>query len=78
VDRERAVLLREDRYAKSGVLLKTTEVKEVKEHEGRWIAHHVIFRDILKGGEGTEFLLEFIDFDVEIPSHLFTKASLRK
>jgi outer membrane lipoprotein-sorting protein len=78
VDREWSVLLREERYAKSGTLLKTTEVKEVKEVEGRWVAHHVIFRDILKGGEGTEFLLQTIDFDVDIPDHVFSKAALRR
>ena len=78
VDQERSVLLREERYAKSGTLLKTTEVKEVKEVDGRYIAHHVIFRDILKGGDGTEFQLETIDFNVEIPSHVFTKAALRR
>jgi len=78
VDREWSVLLREERFAKSGTLLKTTEVREVRQVQGRWIAHHVVFRDILKDGKGTEFMLETIDFDVEIPSHLFTKASLRK
>jgi hypothetical protein len=78
VDRDRSVLLREERYAKSGALLKTTDVKEVKEVDGRYIAHHVIFRDILKGGDGTEFQLETIDFDVDIPSHVFTKAALRR
>jgi len=78
VDQEWSVLLREERFAKSGTLLKTTEVKEVRQVQDRWVAHHVVFRDILKGGMGTEFLLEAIDFDVEIPPHLFTKASLRK
>jgi outer membrane lipoprotein-sorting protein len=78
VDRERSVLLREERFAKSGTLLKTTEVREVKQVQGRWIANHVVFRDILKDGQGTEFLLEAIDFDVKIPAHIFSKASLRK
>ena len=61
------MLLREERFAKSGTLLKTTEVREVREVDGRWIANHVVFRDILKEGEGTEFLLEDIAFDVDIP-----------
>jgi len=78
VDQERAVILREERFAKSGTLLKTTEVREIREVDGRWIAHHVVFRDILKEGGGTEFVLEEIEFDVDIPPHLFSKASLRK
>ena len=78
VDQEHAVILREERFAKSGTLLKTTVVREVREVDGRWIANHVVFRDILKEGEGTEFLLEDIAFDVDIPQHLFSKAALRK
>lgn len=78
VDRDRGVLLREERFAKSGTLLKTTEVREVRQVQERWIASRVVFRDILKEGEGTEFVLDSIDFDVEIPGHMFSKASLRK
>jgi outer membrane lipoprotein-sorting protein len=78
VDQERAVLLREERYAKSGMLLKTTEVREVREIEGHWVAAHIVFRDALRDGEGTEFILENLTFDAEIPAHVFSKASLRK
>jgi outer membrane lipoprotein-sorting protein len=78
VDRERLVLLREERHAKSGRLLKRTDVRRVDHHDGRWIASHVVFRDMLKGGDGTEFRLESIDFDVTIPAHLFSKSMLRR
>ena len=78
VDQEHAVLLREERYAKSGMLLKTTEVREMREIEGRWVAAHIVFRDALRDGEGTEFILESMTFDAEIPPHVFSKASLRK
>jgi outer membrane lipoprotein-sorting protein len=78
VDQERYVLLREERFAKSGMLLKTTDVRSVCEITGHWVADHVIFRDALSKGEGTEFILATMDFDVDIPPHLFTKAALRK
>ena len=29
-------------------------------------------------GEGTEFIIEEIDFDREVPDYLLTKAALRK
>ncbi|MFQ5864925.1 MAG: outer membrane lipoprotein-sorting protein [bacterium] len=48
VDKERYIPLREDRYAKSGKLLKTTEVKEVMKVGERWVYKHVIFKDVLK------------------------------
>jgi outer membrane lipoprotein-sorting protein len=77
VDREREVVLREERFAKSGKLLKTTEVKSVDRIKGRWVGTRVIFKDVLKEGEGTEFILEAIEFNASIPDYLFTKASLR-
>lgn len=78
VDKERFVILKENRYAKGGKLLKTTEVKEVKWMADRWVPNHVVFKDVLKSGEGTEFILKSIEFGVDIPEYIFTKASLRK
>ncbi len=78
IDKERYVPLREDRYAKSGRLLKTTEIKEVMEVSGRWTAKHAVFKDVLKKGRGTEFVLESVQYDADIPEHVFSKASLRK
>lgn len=78
VDKERYVILKENRYAKGGKLLKTTEVKEVEWMEDRWVPTHLVFKDVLKSGEGTEFILKSIEFGVDIPEYIFTKASLRK
>ena len=78
VDEERLVLLRENRYARSGRLLKTTDVEEVEEAGRRWVAKTVVFKDVLKGGEGTTFELQSIEFDAAIPDHVFSKASLRR
>ena len=78
VDKERYVSLREDRFARSGKLLKTFEVKEIRRIQSRWVPTHMIFKDALKSGKGTEFVLEDIEFNASIPEHVFTKASLRK
>jgi hypothetical protein len=78
VDRERFLLLKENRYAKSGKLLKTTDVHSVDEIDGRWVATRVVFRDALKSGDGTEFILNTMRFDIDVPRQLFSKASLRK
>jgi outer membrane lipoprotein-sorting protein len=77
VDKERYVVLREERFAKSGKLLKTTEMKEVERQGGRWVPTRIIFKDALKEGQGTEFVLESIEFNAAISDHVFTKASLR-
>ena len=70
--------MKEERFAKGGKLLKTTEVKSVKRIQNRWVADLVIFKDALKQGRGTEFTLDSIDFEANIPETIFTKASLRK
>lgn len=78
VDKERYIPLKEDRYAKSGTLLKYTEVKSVSRIDGRWYPDRMLFKDALKGGEGTEFAINKINFNAEIPDHKFSKAFLRK
>jgi len=78
VDKERFVVLREEMYAKSNKLLKTFEVKSVIRVQGRWVQNVLVFKDVLKGGEGTEFKITAIEFDAALPEALFTKASLRK
>jgi len=78
VDKERFVSLREERFAKSGKLLKTFTVIKVSRIQNRWIPMQVVFKDELKSGKGTEFFLESIELNANIPEHIFTKASLRK
>jgi hypothetical protein len=78
VDKERYVPLQENLYAKSGKLLKTMEVREVTEVQNHWIAKSILYKDVLKEGEGTEFFVDSIVLDAVIPDYLFSKAALRK
>ena len=78
VDQERFVPLREELYAKSGTLLKKIDLKDFKRTDSRWFPVRMIFKDVLKTGEGTEFIMESIEFNVPIPEHLFSKAALRR
>ena len=77
VDQSTYVPLREDLFAKSGKLLKRTDLYEIKRMGNRWFPMKLVFKDMLKSGDGTEFLIESIEFDTEIPEYMFTKASLR-
>jgi outer membrane lipoprotein-sorting protein len=77
VDKAKYIPMKEERYAKSGKLLKKTELFDVKQIDGRWYPTRIVFKDMLKKGNGTEFIIDDIDFDANIPEHLFTKASLR-
>jgi outer membrane lipoprotein-sorting protein len=78
VDKERYILLKEYLYAKSGKLLKTLDVREVLQVQNRWIAKSVLYKDVFKEGEGTEFLIDSIVFDAVIPDYMFSKAVLKK
>ena len=78
VDKEHFVILREEMYAKSNKLLKTLEVKSVIRVQGRCVQNVLVFKDVLKGGEGTEFKIQSIEFEAAIPEYIFSKASLRK
>jgi outer membrane lipoprotein-sorting protein len=78
VDQERFIVLKEERYATSGKLLKTSEVTSVAMMQQRWVAERAVFRDALKNDGGTEFVVGSMEFDVNIPEHVFSQASLRK
>ena len=77
VDKSRYIPLKEELYAKSGKLLKKTELTNITKHGSRWYPGKITFKDMLKQGAGTEFIVVEIIFDVEIPEHVLSKASLR-
>jgi outer membrane lipoprotein-sorting protein len=79
VDQDRLIVLREERFAKSGTLLKETDVLDVFREDGRWYAKEVVYKDVLNtNSEGTRFIIESLNFNVDIPENLFTKAALRR
>ena len=77
VDKLKFIPLKEERFAKSGKLLKRTELFDIKKIDNRWYPTRIVFKDMLKKGKGTEFVIDEIEFDTDIPDHVFTKASLR-
>lgn len=78
VDKERWLPLREERFARSGKLLKTTTITDAFKLRKRWYPRHMIFKDELSEGKGTEYIVNSIDLEVEIPDHMLTKAALRE
>jgi outer membrane lipoprotein-sorting protein len=77
IDTERYVPLREELYARSGQLLKRTTLSDVENHGGRWFPTRIVYKDMLKQGEGTEFKMTSVKFNQEIPDYIFTKAALK-
>jgi outer membrane lipoprotein-sorting protein len=78
IDTERFVPLKEELYAKSGQLLKRSSMADVKNLDGRWFPMTVLYKDMLKQGDGTEFRVTSIKFNQVIPDHIFTKAALKQ
>jgi outer membrane lipoprotein-sorting protein len=78
IDAERFVPLKEELFAKSDQLLKRTTLSDVKQIQGRWFPTTIIYKDMLKDGEGTEFRITSIKFDQSIPDYIFSKAALKQ
>ncbi len=78
IDKEHYVPLKEELFAKSGQLLKQTTLRDVKKIDGRWFPTTMVYKDMMKQGEGTEFKVLDVKFNQEIPDYIFTKASLKQ
>jgi len=78
VDKSRYIPLKQELYAKSGKLLKRLVFKDITQMGRRWYPKTFIFKDMLKKGDGTEFIIVDIQFDKDIPDHIFTKAALKQ
>jgi outer membrane lipoprotein-sorting protein len=79
IDKEYLLPMKEELYAKSGKLLKTSTMDGIKKVQGRWFPSRFVFKDELKrNSKGTEWVIDEIEFDVNIPNSRFSKALLRK
>ncbi len=78
IDCERFIPLKEELFAKSGQLLKRSTMSDVKKIDGRWFPTTVVYKDMLKQGDGTEFKITDVHFNQQIPEYIFTKAALKQ
>ncbi len=78
VDTERNIPLKQELYAKSGQLLKRIVLSDIQKVEGRWFPMKMNYKDVLKDGDGTDWIVNSIQFDRDIPDITFSKASLKQ
>jgi outer membrane lipoprotein-sorting protein len=78
IDVERFVPLKEELFAKSGQLLKRTTLSDVQKIQGKWYPMKIVYKDMLKQGDGTEMQITDIKFNQDIPEYIFTKAVLKQ
>lgn len=72
VDSERFVPLKEERFARSGKLLKTSTLADVRRVDDRWYPFSVTLDNALQADTQTTLLFEELEFNVEIPDRYFT------
>ena len=78
IDKVYMVPRKQQLFAKSGKMLKVIELSDLFQIDDRWYPKRMLFQDALLKGKGTEWIIESIKFDDNIPNHIFSKASLRK
>ncbi len=78
VDPKRRVVLREELYAKSGMLLKEIKFLEYRPVGKRLFPGKMVFRDLLKENTKTTYVFDAIQFDVDIPPKYFSQSILKR
>ena len=78
IDQERYVPLKEELFAKSGQLLKRTTMGDVRQVGERWYPFKMNYKDMLKDGKGTDFVIKKLEINPEIPESVFNKSNLKK
>jgi outer membrane lipoprotein-sorting protein len=78
VDTERFITLKEEKYAKSGKLLKESRVLEVKKIGERYFPVKSEIADKLKNGSKTVFTMQEVQLNVPVNEKLFTMQNLQK
>ena len=72
VDAERWVPLKEERYARSGKLLKTAHMSDVREFGDRWYPFRIDLNNALQSETQTTLQFIELDFSADVPDYIFT------
>ncbi len=76
VDTERAVPLKEERFARSGKLLKTAILRDVRQIGDRWYPFQTSLDNALQADTRTTLNVLELDLDVEVDEEMFTLRNL--
>lgn len=78
IDQETMIPVRQELYALSGMLLKTWQMSDVKQIEGRWTAMRMELADQLRKGSKTILTLESVSYGVALKDEVFTLRWLER
>ena len=77
IDKERFIGLKEELYAESGRLLKTSEVEEIEQIDNRWLPVQMAMENKLRRDTYTRFIINKIELNPELDESMFSLQSLR-
>ena len=79
VDQEYWLPLQTELIGSSGSVLKRIILSDMRQVKGRWYPFNIHYKDVLnKKSNGTDVVIDKIEFDIEIAASRLTKAQLRK
>ena len=78
IDPKRKVILRQELYAKSGMLIKDVEFLGYRPVGTRLFPGKMVFHDLLKKNTQTTYIFDVIKFDVKIPAKYFSQNILKR
>ena len=78
VDPKRKIVLRQELYAKSGMLIKAVEFLGYRSVDKRLFPERMVFRDLLKRNTQTTYVFDVIKFDIKIPAKYFSQSILKR
>ena len=76
IDSERWVPLKEERYARSGKLLKTAVLGDVRRIGDRWYTFRIELDNALQANTRTTLQILEMDLNIEVPEEVFTLRHL--
>lgn len=78
IDAERFVVLKEEMYAKSGKMLKTSSTLSVDKLGSRWFPTSIEFVSKLRSNTKTTFAMSGVELNVPVSEQVFSMAALTK
>ena len=76
IDKKRFVGIKEELYAPSGKLLKVSRAEKVEQFGERFYPTVVVMSDKLRKNSSTRFVIEKMQFDLDLPSGTFSRQNL--
>jgi outer membrane lipoprotein-sorting protein len=78
IDAERYVTLKEEMYARSGKMLKSSAALEVTQISGRWFPARTQYVSKIRSNTSTVFAMTRVELDTKLDAQQFTMAALTK